>query len=97
MFVGSKFARVKVSNTVSFDGSNVGLFELSSTTVKPQNAVETYSVKAGDTFESIAAKYLGSGTKWYILADMNPHIFWPLDLKAGDRIVIPSKAQAFLS
>jgi nucleoid-associated protein YgaU len=97
MFVGSKYARVPKANTVSASGELVGLYEMCQTTVQPVNSVETYVVGAGDTFESLAHKHLGSGAKWYILADMNPHIFFPLDLVAGDRIVIPSRNQAFLS
>jgi len=97
MFVGSKYTRVPIVTTVSASGEVVGLFEMSPTTVRPVNSVESYVVRAGDTFESLAYKYLGSGTKWYVLADMNPHIFFPLDLVAGDRIILPSRNQAFLS
>ena len=69
---------------------------MSSTTATPDTDVMPYVTKAGDTFESLAYKFLGSGTKWYILADMNPHIFFPMDLSPGDRINVTSKVRAYL-
>jgi len=49
----------------------------------------SHTVKASETFEQIAFKYYGDPAKWYVLADANPQIFFPLDLQAGAVIVIP--------
>lgn len=96
IFVGSRYTRVPRGNTLTASGESVGLFEVRPTTVAAENPTETYRVRAGDTLESIAAKFLGSGNKWYLLADLNPGIFWPLDLVSGDRIIIPSRIEASL-
>lgn len=95
--VSSRYITVGKINYVISSGESVGLLRMRPTTTVSLDETQSYVVKAGDTFESLAAKYLGNGRKWWVLADANPHIFWPLSLRAGDRIVIPSKAQALLS
>lgn len=48
-----------------------------------------YTVRQGDTLESIAARLLGSTSRYWELADLNPQVKFPLDLSAGDVIRIP--------
>ena len=48
-----------------------------------------YTVRPGDTFENLAAKLYGDSAQYWRLADLNPQIKFPLDLKAGDIIRIP--------
>jgi nucleoid-associated protein YgaU len=71
--------------------------ELRSTTMYPPSNSVTYTTKAGDTFESLAYRLYGSSAKWYILADANPHIFYPLDLGSGQRIILPPRSYAELA
>lgn len=97
LFVSSRYTSVRKRNYTVASGESVGLLEMRPTTVVPDGETEAYIVKAGETFETLAAKIFGNARKWWILADMNTHIFWPLDLKAGDRILMPSKVQAQLS
>jgi nucleoid-associated protein YgaU len=95
--ISSRYISVGKINYVVASGESVGILKMRPTTTVSGEETMSYIVKAGDTFESLAAKYLGNGRKWWILADMNSHIFWPLSLSPGDRIVIPSRVQALLS
>lgn len=52
-------------------------------------SVFQYTVRPGDTFENLAAKLYGDSAQYWRLADLNPQIKFPLDLKAGDVIRIP--------
>lgn len=50
----------------------------------------TYFVKEGDTLESIASRYLGNQRRFWEIADLNPQIQFPLDIKVGDVIRLPA-------
>lgn len=49
-----------------------------------------YTCSSGDTFESLAWRFYGDGDKWYVLADANPEIFFPLELTSGTQIRVPA-------
>lgn len=51
--------------------------------------LEEYMVKETDTMPLIALRFLGSEDQWWRIADANPHIRYPLDLKMGDVLRIP--------
>lgn len=51
--------------------------------------VQKYTVKSGETLESIAAKLYGDPTQFWRIADINPQIRFPLDLESGMVIRIP--------
>jgi hypothetical protein len=44
----------------------------------------------GEDFTSIAEETLQDPTKWWVVADANPHIRHPFDLAPGDAIRLPS-------
>lgn len=46
-------------------------------------------VVEGDSFESLAARHLGSSALWWRIADANPLVF-PLDLPPGVAVAIPA-------
>jgi nucleoid-associated protein YgaU len=48
-----------------------------------------YTVVSGDTLENIAMRRLGSPTRYWEIADMNPQIKFPTDIETGDVIRIP--------
>lgn len=48
-----------------------------------------YSVKSGETMESIAVNVYGDPTLYWRIADMNPQISFPDSLQVGDVIRIP--------
>ena len=43
----------------------------------------------GNDFADLAHKRLGTTRRWWLIADFNPHVFYPLDLKGGDVINVP--------
>lgn len=49
-----------------------------------------YTVRQGDTLESIAARLLGTTERYWELADLNPQVKFPLDIDTGTVIRIPS-------
>jgi nucleoid-associated protein YgaU len=48
-----------------------------------------YTVRQGDTMESIAARLLGTTERYWELADLNPQIKFPLDIDVGTVLRIP--------
>ena len=49
----------------------------------------TYRVVAGDTMDRIAHRVFGDFNRWWEIADMNPHIKFPLALEEGQVLRIP--------
>jgi len=51
-------------------------------------------VSRGDSLWKIAARYLGSGTKWWDLAELNPQLANPSRIYVGERIrLLPNEPQ----
>lgn len=48
-----------------------------------------YMVKESDNIQSLAAQFLNDARKWWKIADINPQVRYPLDLKMADVIYIP--------
>lgn len=48
-----------------------------------------YTVKAGDTIESLAVSVFGDPTLYWRIADMNPQLDYPDSLTPGDLIRLP--------
>ena len=48
-----------------------------------------YTVRQGDTLESLAARYYGNTKRYWEIADLNPQIQFPIDIAMGDVIRIP--------
>lgn len=48
-----------------------------------------YMVKETDNIQLLAFIALDDPTRWWVVANANPHIRYPLDLKAGDMIHLP--------
>jgi nucleoid-associated protein YgaU len=49
----------------------------------------TYTVREGDTIESIAARQLGDPLRYWEIADINPQFKFPLDIVPGKVIRLP--------
>lgn len=58
----------------------------------PATTAKTYAIQAGDTFSSIAEKFLGSEKHWPLIAQENPRVD-PAKLKIGQIIRIPESAE----
>ena len=49
-----------------------------------------YTVRAGDTLESISARMFGTTDRYWEIADLNPQIKFPLDLTVGSTLRLPT-------
>jgi|KBSMisStaDraftv2_1062788.scaffolds.fasta_scaffold1197277_1 hypothetical protein len=49
-----------------------------------------YYAKAEEHFPFLAYKFLDDSTRWWEVAEVNPKIWYPLDLMMGDYLRIPS-------
>jgi nucleoid-associated protein YgaU len=94
LFQGSRYRFGRVIQIIDANLDVNRVHELRQTSVEPPEGSVPYTVQAGDTFESLAAKRYGDGNKWYIIADVNPQVFFPLDLEAGEVIYIPPRSYA---
>jgi len=101
----SRYLRVPSIQVEAADGEKLLAYELPQTTVGPDQASPDsvgYVVSEGETFESICHQeysQVGGTRIWWVLAMCNPHVFYPLDLKAGDVIQLPPVrwVEAFMS
>jgi nucleoid-associated protein YgaU len=50
----------------------------------------TYTVKEGDTIESIAARQFGDPMRYWEIADINPQFKFPMDISPGAVIRLPT-------
>ena len=57
--------------------------------VASPDASRHHVVSAGDTFESLAARYLSTPELWWLIADANP-VLADLDLRPGTVVAIPT-------
>lgn len=46
-------------------------------------------VREGDTLANLATRYLSDAKRWWILADCNPHAFYPGELEPGMTLRVP--------
>jgi nucleoid-associated protein YgaU len=53
------------------------------------NRYALYTVRQGDTLESISGRIFGTTERYWEIADLNPQIKFPLDMATGDVIRIP--------
>lgn len=49
-----------------------------------------YVSRDGDSFELIASKILGDGTRYWEIADLNPQVKWPNEIPVGTTLRIPA-------
>jgi len=94
IFYGSRYRLEKLLQVEDMDGSVYAVYPLRKTTVEPPAGSKRYLVQAGETFESLAYRFYNDANKWYVLADVNPQIFWPLDLESGEEIIVPPRSYA---
>lgn len=48
-----------------------------------------YTVREADTLESVAFRHYGNPKRYWEIADANPQIQFPLDIKTGDVLRLP--------
>lgn len=49
----------------------------------------TYMAKNGDTFEKLAYRLFGDFTRYWEIADINPHIKFPNEIPVGTVVRVP--------
>jgi len=94
LFRGSRFRLSDMIQVKDADRDINRLFVVQETTAEVPDGSLPYTVQAEDTFESLAFKFYGDANKWYVIANVNPAVFWPLNLEAGTLIYIPPKSYA---
>lgn len=97
IFYGSRYRLTIPIQIQDSDGEYNSVFPLRKTTIDPPTGSKRYTTQAQDTFESLAFRFYSDANKWYILADANPQIFWPLDLESGVEIIVPPRSYAELN
>lgn len=94
IYKGSRYRFSDVVQVTDSDGDVNGVYEIRETTVEVPDGSIPYTIQAEDTMEALAFKYYGDGNKWYVIADANPQVFWPLDIRQGVLIYIPPRSYA---
>lgn len=97
IFHGSRYRLNDPVQAVDSDGLSETHYPLRETTLESDIGFRRYRTVAGDTMESLAFDKYGDANKWYVIADANPQIFWPLSLEAGEEIILPSQTYAELN
>lgn len=97
LFRGSRYRKVGVVQVQGASGDVDAVYKIRQTSLDIPVGSRSYTTKAEDTLESIAYREYGDGNKWYVIADVNIEIFWPLDLVAGMSIMIPPRSYAELA
>ena len=58
--------------------------------VRASHRYSTTVTTQGQTFQEIAAKWLGDPKLYWMVADLNPHVPYPEEIPMGTRIRVPS-------
>jgi len=51
-----------------------------------------YTSKEGDRFDTLAAEFGGDASKWWVIAEINGFVGFPLDLEPGTPLRIPPQS-----
>ena len=87
VYAGSRYATQSVVLVTDADG--VQHPTIFGPTPTLPSAIAYYQVQAGDRFDTLAARFLGNDTKWWMIADANPQVFFPELLQPGSMLRIP--------
>jgi hypothetical protein len=78
------------SGTMRFVLSSVDTTYLLNTLPAPPPPPAEYYAKEDENLPLLAFKFMGDSTRWWEVAEVNPGLWYPLDLLPGDYIRIPS-------
>jgi hypothetical protein len=56
----------------------------------PEPPSNTYMAKVTDSFPLMSKRLFNDSEQWWVLAEANPQVRHPLDLKAADVLLIPT-------
>lgn len=54
------------------------------------SSLQEYFVKDGENPQWLAFKFLRDASSWWMVAEVNPQIWYPLDMTMGDYIHVPN-------
>lgn len=78
------------SGTMRFVLSSVNATYLLNTLPAPPPPPAEYYAKEDEHMPLLGYKFMGDSTRWWEIAEVNPNIWYPLDLLPGDYIRVPS-------
>lgn len=90
----SRYLRQPKLQIVDDKGNTNLVYEQRDTTVFEADlpaGTHSFVPNAGNSFPSLARSILGRQQFWWIIADCNPDIFYPLDYEDGIRVNAPPK------
>ena len=56
---------------------------------QPDDVQYIHETRIGDRWDTLAYKYLGSATLWYVIANANGGLNGSIFIKPGSRVIIP--------
>ena len=93
----SRYRFRNILQVVDETGKTNYIHKIRKTTIGTLSGSRIYKTKSGDTMETLAVLFYSDARKWYIIADANPEIFFPLDLEVGINLTIPPRTYAVVS
>jgi nucleoid-associated protein YgaU len=88
IFTGSRYGAADVVEAVGPDGRTTRA--LATHVLEPAPGVLSYTVLEGERFDTLAARFYGEPTKYWLILDANPETLNPFDLLSpGAAIQIP--------
>ena len=76
------------------DGRPGWVYAPRTTTQQDLPGTEKYIAATGEGMNEIARKVTGDTRNWHVIADMNPQIFYPLDLEGKEVLDVPNQELA---
>ena len=89
IYTNSRYANQTVMRLRADNGSTYPTVFRS--TPPPARRFLHYTIKAGDRYDILAARYYSDPTLWWVIADANPEIPYPTNLPIGRVIRIPQQ------
>ena len=94
IFSGSRYGRDEnwIVGIEEDDEMKKMVLRLSQLTPEDVEDFETYVIQSGDRFDTLAETFGKDASKWWVIAEVNNFVDFPLDLVPGTVIRIPTPA-----
>jgi len=83
-----RYANEKTVDVPHRNGSNVRIVVRKPRNYPRQRFV-TYTATAADAFWTLAHQHIRNSQDWWFIADLNPHVLCPDDLRWNTKLLIP--------
>lgn len=84
-----RYANEKTVEVPHRSGSNVRIV-IRRPRANPRQRFFTYNVSAADLMWTLANRFFSESKDWWFIADFNPHVVCPDDLRWDTKLIIPS-------